>query len=195
MPITIRESFQVQAPIDEVWRFLLDPHQVAACMPGAGLDQVVDDSTFLGNIKVKVGPIVASYQGRVQLTLVDPAAYLVEMAAEGLEAGGGTARGTMSSRLTALPDGGTEVSSEATAELTGRIMQFGQGMVEGVSKQLFQQFVACAGQRLAAGPEVAAALAEGAGEKRPIPLLSVVLKALWAAAVGFFRRLFRRSPA
>jgi carbon monoxide dehydrogenase subunit G len=51
MAITVKESFQVEAPMDQVWRFLLDPHEVVTCMPGAGLEQVVDDTTFLGTMK------------------------------------------------------------------------------------------------------------------------------------------------
>jgi carbon monoxide dehydrogenase subunit G len=79
MAINLKESFQVNAPIDAVWQFLLDPHQVAPCMPGAELDEVVGDDTFLGNIKVKVGPIVARYKGRVQFTRVEPSSHEIEM--------------------------------------------------------------------------------------------------------------------
>ena len=53
MAITLKQSFYVKAPVDTVWRFLLDPEQVVACMPGAALDEVVAGDTFLGNIKVK----------------------------------------------------------------------------------------------------------------------------------------------
>jgi carbon monoxide dehydrogenase subunit G len=139
--IEIREKFQVNAPIDVVWRFVLDPHNVAACMPGAALEQVIDERTFVGTIKVKVGAVMAGYKGKVELTEVDEAAYVVRMKAEGNESGGGTAKGLMLSRLTTLADGGTEVIAEASVDLTGKLMQVGRGMIQGVSKQLFQQFV------------------------------------------------------
>ncbi len=74
--------------------------------------------------------------------------------------------------------------------MTGRIMQFGQGMIEGVSHELFQQFVACATQRLEGAPEAAGA---AAAADQPIRLLPLALKAIWAAIVRFFRRLFRSS--
>ncbi len=141
MAIEIRETFQVKAPIDVVWRFVLDPHNVAACMPGAALEQVIDERTFVGTIKVKVGAVMAGYKGRVELTEIDPAAYTVRMKAEGNECGGGTAKGLMLSRLKTLPDGMTEVVAEASVDLTGKLMQVGRGMIQGVSKQLFQQFV------------------------------------------------------
>ena len=195
MAIEIKEKFEVTAPIDRVWRFVLDPHNVAACMPGASLEEVVDDRTFVGNIKVKVGAVMASYKGRVELVEVDEATYTVKMKAEGTESGGGTARGSMLSKLVTLPDGRTEVVAEASVDLTGRIMQVGRGMIQGVSKQLFQQFVKSARAQLEAE---AAAVAAGAPPPPPpvqreeaINALSLVFRTLWEAIVGFFRRLFR----
>lgn len=195
MAISIQETFQVQAPIDEVWRFMMDPQRVVVCMPGAELEEVVDERTFLGSIKVKVGAVTTSYAGRVQFIEVDEEGRLVRMTAEGRETGGGTAMGTMSSRLRSLADGQTEVVAEANVELTGRIMQVGRGMVQGVSHQLFRQFVACAKARLEA-PEGAAE--ETPAEKEPISILPLVLGVVWAAVAGFFRRLVRwllRRPA
>jgi carbon monoxide dehydrogenase subunit G len=189
--IGFRQTFQVEAPIDAVWRFLLDPQQVASCMPGAELDEVVDDHTFLGGVVVKVGAITTRYKGRVRFTEVNESGYVVQMQAEGRETGGGTAKGTMSGRLRSLPDGQTEVVAEANVDLTGRVMQVGRGMIDGVSNQLFQQFVAHAKARLEAPSSAAAAelAARGAG---PIRILPLVLTAIWSAIVRFLRRLFRR---
>ncbi len=187
MAITIRETFQVRAPIDTVWRFVTTPVEVVACMPGAELQEVVDDHTFLGSVKVKVGAITTSYKGRVRFTEVDERAYTVQMVAEGRDAGGGTAKGTVLGRLRSLPDGRTEVVAEANVDLTGRIMQVGRGMIQGVSQQLFQQFVAATPARLEA-PDAAAAAAAPATVK-PIRIVPLLLQTLWAAIVGFFRRL------
>jgi len=191
MAIEISETFQIAAPIDEVWRFVMDPQQVAACMPGAALDEIVDAQTFLGAIKVKVGAITTQYKGRVQLTHVDEQARVVEMTAQGRETGGGTASATMSSRLRALPDGSTEVSAEASLDLTGRVMQVGRGMIQGISHELFQQFVACATARLEAG-EGSAAPGSSAATEQPIRLVPLVLRVLWSSIVRAVRRLFRR---
>ena len=195
MAIEIQETFQVQAPIEAVWQFLLDPQRVVVCMPGAELEEVVDDRTFRGNIKVKVGPITTSYKGRVQLTEVDEQVYMVQMVAEGRETSGGIAKGTMSSRLRALPDGQTEVVTETSVDIAGRIMQFGRGMIQDVSHQLFQQFVACAKERLEAPEGAATEEAEAAAEAEPVRILPLALRALWSAIVRFFRRLFGRPAA
>ncbi len=193
MAIEIRETFQVQAPIDAVWRFVMDPEQIAACMPGAVLEAVVDERTFLGSIKVQLGAITISYKGRIQLTDVDDQGYAVRMEAEGRETGGGTAKASMSSSLRALPDGQTEVTTEASIDLTGRIMQVGRGMIQGVSQQLFQQFVARAKARMEA--PAGAAEEAAATETEAIRVVPLIFRVLWSSVSRFFRRLFRRQAS
>ena len=193
MAIEIRETFQVQAPIDAVWRFVMDPEQIAACMPGAVLEEVVDERTFLGSIKVQLGAVTISYKGRIQLTEVDEQGYTVRMEAEGRETGGGTAKASMSSSLRALPDGQTEVTTEASIDLTGRIMQVGRGMIQGVSQQLFQQFAARAKARMES--PAGAAEEETATETEPIRVVPLIFRVLWSPVSRFFRRLFRRPTS
>ena len=194
MAIEIRETFQVEAPIAAVWRFVMDPDEVVTCLPGAKLERAVDDRTFEGRVKVKLGAISTSYKGRVRFTEVDEQGYTVRMVAEGRETGGGTAKGSMVSRLRALSDGQTEIVAEASVDLTGRVMQVGRGMIQGVSHQLFQQFVASTRERLegagGAGEQVPAA-----ADPEPIRLLPLILQVLWTPVVRFFRRLFRRPAA
>ena len=200
MAITLNQTFHVNAAIDEVWRFLLDPEQVVTCMPGAALDSVEGEDTFLGNIKVKVGPITASYKGRVRFTKIDHEGHHIEMTAEGTEASGGTASGTMSSRVEAATEGGSTVVAEANAEVTGRVMQFGRGMIQGISEQMFQQFAASVTARLEAaattvpeGAEPVAATPPAPHEQKPINGVAVVFGALWAGLKAFFGRLFGRG--
>ena len=193
MAITIKETFEVEAPVEAVWRFFMDPRQVAACVPGASLDEVVDERNFLGSIKVQVGAVTTSYKGKIRLTEVDEAAYTVLMAAEGRETGGGTAKGSMSSRLKGLSEARTEVAAEANIELTGSIMRVGRGMIQGVSKQLFQQFVANAKARLETADGAAAAAAPDAAE--PIRLVPLVFGVVGSSLADFFRRLFGQSKS
>lgn len=201
MAITLNQTFHVNAPVENVWAFLMDPHQVVTCMPGAALYDVEGDDTFLGNIKVKVGPITAMYKGRVRFTNVDHAAYHIEMTAEGVEQSGGSASGTMSSRLEAGPNGGTMVYAEANAEVTGRVMQFGRGMIQGISDQMFKQFATSVQEKLESA-QAAPLVATGEGEElapvpvqeqKPINAIAVTVAALWAGIAGFFGRLFGRG--
>jgi carbon monoxide dehydrogenase subunit G len=205
--IDIKETFQVRAPIATVWQFMLDPQKVAACMPGAVLEQVVDERTFLGAIKVKIGAITTSYKGKLQLTDVDEAAHSIRMKGEGRETSGGTAKASLASHMKPLPDGGTEVIAEASVDLTGRIMQVGRGMIQGVSHQLFLQFVSAAQAQLelpaasaepvgsngASGPAPrAAAAAPAPPQQQAIRIVPLLLAVFRSAILRFFQRLRRR---
>lgn len=143
MAFQITETFTVRADIDRVWRYLIDPPRVVECLPGAELTGQQDDRTYLGAVKVKVGPVTAAYSGRAVLTEVDEAAHRVVISAEGRERGGaGSARMRLTSVVTPAGDG-AQVSVEAELDIAGKIVQFGRGMIETVNAQLFAQFTAC----------------------------------------------------
>jgi len=199
MAIELKESFQVSAPIDVVWRFMLNPENMAACMPGASLQEVVDERNFVGNIKLKVGAVTSNYKGKIYFSEVDEAAHAISMVAEGKEPSGGTVKGTIVSALSTTADGGTEVACDANIELTGRIMQVGRGMIQGVSKQLFKKFVANVTRNLDAQSEPAGAGAQGAAGAGDTPkavvadddsihILPLLFKTFWAWLRGLFGR-------
>ncbi len=189
MPTRIEERFTVRAPIDRVWSYLVDPRQVVRCLPGAELTRVVDERTFLGTVKVAVGPVTVMYQGRVVLDEVDAAARRARMVGEGREgAGSGSARMTMESRLAPLPGGATEVTVLAEVDVVGRLVQLGRGMIEQVSRQLFAQFAGCVRTTL----EAARGAAPPAGAGEPVRAVPLLFRALWASLVALLRRLLGR---
>lgn len=150
MGIRIEEVFEIQAHPDRVWSYLTDPRQVVNCLPGAELTSVQDDTTFLGRVKVKVGPISTAYAGKVILTERDDANRVVKMTGEGRESGGaGSAKMTMTSSVVALANGTSEVRVVADIDIVGRVAQFGRGMIESVNKQMFKQFTECVRATLA----------------------------------------------
>lgn len=198
MPIEIKETFQVRAPIDSVWRFMMEPQQIVTCMPGAALESAVDERTYVGTVKVKVGAITTTYKGRVQFTEINEQQHVMQLAAEGRETGGGMAKGTMRSSVRALPNGQTEIVAQASVDLTGRIMQVGRGMIQGVAHQIFLQFVALLRERLEA-PEAGGSASSSTAsqvvppEPQPVDVLPIILRAMWSAVLRFFRRLLGRA--
>ena len=214
MGFRIEETFRVEAPLDRVWRYIIDPHRVVRCLPGAELTGEEAERTYLGRVKVKVGPVTASYSGRAQLADVDEASHSVRLTGDGRETGGaGSAKLVMTSRVIALPGGATEIRVEADVDIAGKIVQFGRGMIEGVSKQLFRQFADCVRAELETPLPAAASTAPSttpspalAGSRaaappssppavEPVRALPLVLKWLWSALLDLIRRLIRRSPA
>ena len=150
MQTTIAETFEIQAPLDEVWTFLMTPHRVVDCMPGAELDEVVSEHTFRGSIKLKLGFVTVSYELQVEFTDVDEQTHSARLEASGAETAGGKggAKGTMQSSSRALDNGGTEVTVQVDMEMTGRMVDFGRGMIRSVSRQLTKKFVANAKRQL-----------------------------------------------
>ena len=204
MPFKIEEQFDVKAPVERVWSYLITPAKVVVCIPGAELLESQDERTFLGAVKVKVGPMTMSYKGLMKFTEVDEQAHQARMVGEGREAGGaGTAKVTMLSRVTPLADGGSQVVVQADVDLVGKIVQFGRGMIEEVSKQLFRQFSACVKQQLevadepqAPSPQSAEPQANNnapADEPKAVSAVPLVLQALRSVIARFFMRLFGRQ--
>lgn len=205
MAIRLEETFEVEAPAERVWSFLLDPRQVVRCLPGAELMEAQDEDTFTGRVRIKVGPVTASYQGKATYVERDAGQRLVRLVGEGRESGGsGSARMTMLSRLVELPGGRTEVRVEAELEVVGRIVQFGRGMIEEVNRQLFRQFASCARGQLA-GPAEGAAADPPVGNPvdapapapsptgEPVRATSLLMGAVGALLRRFLGRLLNRG--
>lgn len=203
MSLVIHEAFTVQADPDRVFAFLNNPAEVVTCLPGAELTETIDARTHAGRVRVKVGPASAAYAGRAVLTEVDPGARRVAITGEGKESGGsGSARMQMVAVATPNPAGGTDVTVDATIDIAGRVMQFGRGLIESVSRQLFQQFVIAAREKLERPVEAPTAAASLAGGDAAAPAPSVpapaparelrLLPLLWRSFLDWFRRLLGR---
>jgi carbon monoxide dehydrogenase subunit G len=141
MGMEISKSFVVKAPAAAVWEFLTDPYKVASCLPGAAITEKVDDQTYGGTITIKVGPVTASYRGKMRFERLDAAAGEADIAASGQETRGkGGADMRMKSRVVERAPAETEVTVVSDVNVMGVLAQFGRGMIQDVSDQLFQKF-------------------------------------------------------
>ena len=141
MGMDITKSFVVKAPAAAVWDFLTDPYKVARCLPGAAITEKVDDTTYTGTITIKVGPVTASYRGKMRFERLDEAAGEADITASGQETRGkGGADMRMKSRVVERAPGETEVTVVSDVNVMGVLAQFGRGMIQDVSDQLFQKF-------------------------------------------------------
>jgi len=204
MAFKITERFEVQAPVERVWNYLIDPASVVQCLPGAELLETQDERNFLGAIKVKVGPLSMSYKGKASFTEVNEETHTVRMVGDAREVGGsGSTKVTMVSTVTALAGGGAEVSVDAEINLVGRIVQFGRGMIEEVSRQMFRQFATCMKSRLEVDEETpgntnntdesqvqSAAGNPPPAETKAVDAASLGFRAMWVIIARFFRGLF-----
>ena len=148
MEIRIEKTFRVDAPVDRVWAFLTDPEQVVECLPGAELDEVVDERNFKGRVGLKVGPVQAKYRGDARFEELDAERHRMRVVGRGM--GDGSADLEMTGELRALDDGATESTVVAVVNVGGRMAQVGSRLIKFVSDRLFDQFVARVRERIEA---------------------------------------------
>jgi len=138
----IADNFRVSTPIDATWKILLDIEGIAPCLPGAQL-QEIEGNDYRGIVKVKVGPITAQYKGTATLVEADESAHRIVLDAAGRDTRGqGNAKAKIV--VTMNQDGdGTRVDVVTDLSITGKVAQFGRGVMADVSSKLLGQFVAC----------------------------------------------------
>jgi carbon monoxide dehydrogenase subunit G len=184
MGLKIEKTFEVREPTDTVWAFLSDPRKVASCVPGAQVTDQVNENTYTGVIKVKVGPSVTDYKGEVQIVRLDPQQYEIEILGKGQDVRGrGSASMRMTGKLQSLSDGaGTQVSSVSEINVVGILAQMGSRVITEVSNIMFAEFMKNLQARLqqtSAAPDAEAT----ANNVTPIRASSVA----WQATKGLFR--------
>jgi len=136
----IEDNFRVSTPIEDTWKVLLDIERIAPCLPGAQLQEIEGDE-YRGVVKVKVGPITAQYKGTATLAEVDEAGRRLVIDATGRDTRG-QGNATASIVVTMLDDnGGTRVDVVTDLAITGKVAQFGRGVLVDVSSKLMRQFV------------------------------------------------------
>jgi carbon monoxide dehydrogenase subunit G len=150
----LEHSFEVDAPIEQVWTALIDLEKVAPCLPGAEITGRDEDGTYHGTFQVKLGPAGANYRGTVKIESADAATHTATLSARGSDKRGqGGASATIVNKLQPADGGGTRVDAETDFTITGRLASFGRGgMMKDISNRLLRDFATCLQQRLAAEP-------------------------------------------
>jgi carbon monoxide dehydrogenase subunit G len=192
MAIKIEKTFQVQEPLDRVWKFLSDPAKVAGCVPGAQVTEAVDDRTYKGLIKVQVGPSVTDYRGEAHIELLDHEKHEIQMVGKGQDVRGkGSASMKMTGQARTLPDGSTEVVTVSEVNVVGLLAQLGARMIQEVSNKMFEEFTANLRAQLQQERVTGAQPASGtAAPPQPIKAVPLVLSVAGERVGRFFRRIF-----
>lgn len=142
MAETITNEFTVNRPIDEAWSVLCDIERIAPCLPGAQLQEIEGD-TFRGVVKVKLGAVNANFKGEARFVERDDTAHRAVLSASGRDTGGrGNASADVTAEAVALSPTSTRCTVTAELHITGKVAQFGRGIMGDVSKKLMDQFSA-----------------------------------------------------
>jgi carbon monoxide dehydrogenase subunit G len=178
----LTHRFTVPTSVDETWAHFQDIASVAECFPGATVSSVEDD-TFVGSVKVKLGPIALLYNGSGTFVEKDEAAHRFVVDAKGKDKRGNGTAGAKVTLTMADAGGSTDVEVVTDLAITGKPAQFGRGVMQDVSDKLLGQFVACLETRLSGGapataaeasaPEVTGAVGDGVAVSSVSPVSPV----------------------
>ena len=212
----LEQSFEVEAPIEQVWTALIDLEKVAPCLPGAAITGHDEDGTYHGTFQVKLGPTTANYRGTIKIESADAGTHTATLAAKGSDKRGqGGATATIVNSLHETEGGATRVDAQTDFTITGRLASFGRGgMIKDISNRLLRDFATCLQQRLAAEPAgemkpdeaaASAGAADAVGKSPaevapppptqaepaaapPVKGFSLLLSVVWERIRGLFRR-------
>lgn len=143
----IENEFTVDAPVQRAWEAMLDLERVATCLPGAAIEEAADGE-YQGTMAVKLGPISARYRGTVKIEEADEENHRAVLTASGRETRGqGSASATIISTMSE-ENGTTRVRVETDVQVTGRVAQFGRGIMQDVAEELMDRFSTCVEQKI-----------------------------------------------
>lgn len=141
MAMTMTGEAVLPADRAAVWAALNDPEVLKSCIPGCQELNKVSDTEFEAVAKISVGPVKASFKGRVTLTDLDPPnGYRI--VGEGQGGVAGFAKGGATVRLEEV-EGGTRLTYDVEANVGGKIAQLGGRLINGVAKKTADEFFAC----------------------------------------------------
>ena len=170
-------EFHIAADRETVWRALNDPEMLRLAVPGCETLEKVSNTEFTAKVTLKIGPVKASFKGRVTLGDLDPP-NSYRITGEGQGGVAGFARG--SAEVTLSEDGdGTRLRYTATATVGGKLAQVGQRLIASASRKLAAEFfIALGGAIVEAGETIT--VEEGIEPEAPAPGLNLWL---WVGGV------------
>ena len=164
MALKLENEFLVDAPIERTWQTLLDLGRVAQCLPGASVEPDGDGS-FVGSMRVKLGPVTMSYKGTARVAEIDQSARTATFDVQGKEVRGqGSASATIRNSLVE-ENGATRVVVETELSVTGRPAQFGRGIMQDVAGSMLADFASCLAEMMSSA--AAASTAPHPAEPEP----------------------------
>ena len=133
-------EFMVNRPIQQAWAVLTDVERIAPCLPGAQLEEI-EGETYRGVVKVKLGPIATAFRGQAQFVERDDAGHRAVLKGSGRDTGGkGNADALITAQLEAVSTDTTKCVVTTELHISGKVAQFGRGIMGDVSEKLMTQF-------------------------------------------------------
>jgi uncharacterized protein len=165
MPMEMTGEFRIAAPRQRVWEGLNDPEVLKQCIPGCQTLEKVSDTEFNGRVVASVGPVRATFGGKVTLSDLDPPqSYTIS--GEGSGGVAGFARG--GAKVNLAEDGAATLLTYAVqAQVGGKLAQVGSRLIDGVARKMAGDFFGHFAAAMATEQPAPAAADAAAGEGAP----------------------------
>jgi len=138
--VLINQQFEVSQPIEAVWNFFGDIPQVASCLPGADLTDVIAEDHYGGTVLIRLGPVKLEFGGEAKISQRNEATKTITVDASGADKKGrGQAALGLNARLAPVAKG-TKVEISMDLQLSGAAAQYGRGLIADVTAVLLGQF-------------------------------------------------------
>jgi len=180
----LNHEFIVNVPVNDAWIILTDLERIAPCLPGAQLTEVEGD-TYRGQVKVKVGPIVAQFKGQASFVTRDDAAHTASLKGEGRDTTGkGTASAIITAQLTSVTPTSTKCTVVTNLTISGKVAQFGRGSLADVIDKLLAQFSENLNQLITSAPATTSAPAAATPAATEVAAASPEIRKIDSAEVA-----------
>jgi carbon monoxide dehydrogenase subunit G len=148
--MTFTQSCTITAKREEVWDFLMDMRNIASCLPGVEDLRQVNDETYDGTLRIKMGPIALALQGTLSVEAQDREQWHGSMRAEAKDRKlGGGVRARFGMDLLEKGASETEMRVTLEAHVLGKIGEFGQPVMRKRADAMLQEFARQVSERLA----------------------------------------------
>ena len=163
----LNHEFIVNVPVNDAWTILTDLERIAPCLPGAQLTEIEGD-IYRGQVKIKVGPIVAQFKGQASFVTRDDLAHRATLKGEGRDTTGkGNASAIITAQLTSVTPTSTKCTVVTNLTISGKVAQFGRGALADVSDKLLAQFSENLNQLITSAPATATTTATAVASAAP----------------------------
>jgi uncharacterized protein len=168
----IKGEYKIPAPREKVFAALNDPAVLKACIPGCEALEKVSDTEMNAKVRMRIGPVSASFSGKVTLSDVDPPNGY-KITGEGQGGAAGFAKG---GAVVALREdtGDTVLTYNVDAQVGGKIAQVGARLIDGTAKKLADEFFGKFAAMVGGPPATAAVAGVPSGNAAPVPAPDVL---------------------
>lgn len=190
MQVTLNKIFPLDGSIEDAWKILQDIEQVAGCMPGAEITEVIDESNYKGSVKVKIGPMKVAFKGDINVLDINTDERQIHLIAKGHDnKGTSSASMDLTASLRTGESGASELTGDAAVTVDGKLANFGGRMMTQVADQILGQFADNFGHKLAASASDSNSGEPAATDHQPVKEING-LKFAWNALIGLIKGFF-----